>query len=96
MSILEEFGEHQCEVCGTDCVEAEAQFDERTKRIAALLAVARQQHEALRVLLETHCCDSGEVDYVNEWDGDHTVCPYCTPTHAALAAYTALGLEDEP
>lgn len=40
---------------------------------------------ALKLLLETHCCDTGEADYKNEWEGDTVVCPDCSPARAAIA-----------
>lgn len=39
---------------------------------------------ALKGLLDTHCCDTGEPDYKNEWDGDHTVCEVCKPAWKVL------------
>ena len=34
MNITEEFGEHTCEVCGTDCAMVEERIDEMTAKIA--------------------------------------------------------------
>jgi hypothetical protein len=47
MLILEEFGDHMCSVCGTDCVEVESQIDTKNKQIEALknvLDAARKIH----------------------------------------------------
>jgi hypothetical protein len=55
----------------------------------------REAVEALKKLLETHSCDSGEADYKAEWDGDHTVCDDCKPAWAILYRYTATEPEKE-
>jgi hypothetical protein len=52
---------------------------------ARLIAAAPEMYEALKLILTTHCCDTGEADYSAKWDGDHTICPYCKPSYAALA-----------
>ena len=43
-----------------------------------------EMYAALEALLECHSCDTGEVDYKAEWEGDHTVCDACKPAHTAL------------
>jgi hypothetical protein len=52
---------------------------------ARLISAAPEMYEALKLILTTHCCDTGEADYSAKWDGDHTICPYCKPSYAALA-----------
>jgi hypothetical protein len=54
MAILDEFGEHMCEVCGTDCVEAERQLDSSLQDIKKLKNVPeaarriRHWHDAMK------------------------------------------------
>jgi hypothetical protein len=38
LSILDEFGEHECQVCGTDCITVEEQIAEKDATIATLKA----------------------------------------------------------
>jgi hypothetical protein len=59
--------------------------EEMAEMIAALEARLKALESAGALLLETHCCDSGESDYTAEWDGDGTVCGYCKPIRKALA-----------
>src|SRR6185295_6360081 len=41
---------------------------------------------ALRKLLQTHSCDTGEADHRCEWDakGENTLCEMCKPAYAAI------------
>jgi hypothetical protein len=52
-------------------------------RTAAAETREARLEKALRMLLETHCCDTGEVDYRPEWlDENTTVCDACRPARA--------------
>lgn len=45
---------------------------------------------ALRKLLQTHSCDTGEADHRCEWGakGENTLCEMCKPAYAAIAKAT--------
>lgn len=55
---------------------------------ARLFCASKDLLKALQAVLETHCCDTGEVDYRCEWMDEAqtiTVCPVCKPAYAAIA-----------